>query len=110
MVGLLEHKTVKPYAKNCLSKTALHLAAENGQTSYVWHYLYIANIHTGCIHLNEWHNMYLIVYSVVKELLDDCNVKDVDQDGNTALHLACNHGYLDIVQLLVNKGADVESR
>ena len=55
-------------------------------------------------------NGIICIYSVVKELLDDYNVKDVDQDGNTALHLACNHGYLDIVQLLVNKGADVESR
>ena len=50
-----------------------------------------------------------IDFRVVRELLDYCSVKDTDQDGNTSLHLACIHGFVDIVELLVNHNADVEA-
>ncbi len=51
----------------------------------------------------------LTIFSVARELLGYCSVKDTDQDGNTPLHLACIHGFVDIVELLVNHGADVEA-
>ena len=49
------------------------------------------------------------MFSVVQELLDYCSVKDIDQDGNTPLHLACIHGFVDTVELLVDHHADVEA-
>lgn len=51
----------------------------------------------------------IINFSVVRELFDYCSVKDTDQDGNTPLHLACIHGFVDIVELLVNHNADIEA-
>ena len=46
----------------------------------------------------------------MQELLGYCCVKDVDQDGNTPLHLACIHGFVDIVELLINNhNADIEA-
>ena len=52
----------------------------------------------------------MMTHSVVEELLRDCNVKETDQDGNTPLHLGCTHGFVDVVELLVDNGANVESK
>ena len=41
---------------------------------------------------------------------DPAAVNDEDNDSQTALHLACIHGKYDVVELLLDKGADIEAR
>ena len=51
--------------------------------------------------------------SIVLELLnkDIETAIDVDEDGNTPLHLACTSGSLKVVKALLNKkAADVDAR
>ena len=38
---------------------------------------------------------------------DPAAVNDEDNDSQTALHLACIHGKYDVVELLLDKGADI---
>jgi tyrosine-protein kinase shark len=48
----------------------------------------------------------------VSELLK-CNYRNIDaknQDGQTAVHLACRHGHESILQVLIEKSANVTSR
>ena len=50
---------------------------------------------------------------VVDTLLETGERMDVgkqDKDGNTALHYACKSGYVDIVNLLLNKSAAISVR
>lgn len=37
-------------------------------------------------------------------------IQDEDEDSNTPLHLACTHGHLGVVKVLVEADADVEAR
>lgn len=38
-------------------------------------------------------------------------LKSVDDDGNTPLHLACKHGFIDVAKTLIKMpGADVGAR
>lgn len=81
----------------------MHLAAEKGRIEYV-DMVYVSLAQTVHNSTTQW-------YSVVKELLGYCsNVKDIDQDGNTPLHLACIHGFVNVAKVLVESGADVEAR
>ena len=51
--------------------------------------------------------------SIVKELLNEDveTAIDVDEDGNTPLHLACISGSFKVAKVLIeNKAADVEAR
>ena len=41
---------------------------------------------------------------------DSAAVNDEDNDSQTALHLACIHGKYEVVELLLDKGADIEAR
>ena len=46
---------------------------------------------------------------MVKYLLDkNCDVNDINKNGETALHIACRSGYDDIIKLLLEKGADID--
>ena len=47
----------------------------------------------------------------VKEILPNLNLEDIDQiepDGGTALHAAAQYGHMDIVKLLLDRGANIE--
>ena len=47
----------------------------------------------------------------LKELLDfDASITKADKDGNDALHIACIHGQLHIVQFLLQRGLSAELR
>ncbi|MBM9538543.1 ankyrin repeat domain-containing protein [Desulfobulbus alkaliphilus] len=47
---------------------------------------------------------------VRRHLLRGANLSAVDLDGNTALHLASAGGYLDVAEILVDAGIDVNAR
>ena len=47
----------------------------------------------------------------LKELLDyDASITKADKEGNNALHIACIHGQLHIVQFLLQRGLSAELR
>jgi ankyrin repeat protein len=46
---------------------------------------------------------------VQKLLASGANIKDRDERGHTPLHLAAESGYLEVVKILVEKGADVNA-
>ena len=60
--------------------------------------------------------MYMYAYVCIlcrclKELLDfNAVITKVDKKGNNALHIACIHGQLHIVQLLLQNGLSAELR
>lgn len=43
---------------------------------------------------------------VINDLLEHVDVNDADYDGRTALHLACAEGHVEIVEILLQRGAD----
>ncbi len=46
---------------------------------------------------------------MVKYLLDkNCDINDINKNGETVLHIACRSGYDDIIKLLLEKGADID--
>jgi ankyrin repeat protein len=47
---------------------------------------------------------------VEKSLANDADVNSADEEGYSALHAAAENGYLDVVKLLVEKGADVQHK
>ena len=49
----------------------------------------------------------LYLYSIVTELHNKFPkmMNDVDEEGNTALHLACTYGFQEVVKVLIEKGA-----
>ena len=50
-------------------------------------------------------------YRCLKELLDyDASITKADKEGNNALHIACIHGQLHIVQFLLQRGLSAELR
>ncbi|WP_180060271.1 ankyrin repeat domain-containing protein [Acinetobacter sp. YH12128] len=47
---------------------------------------------------------------VDKSLANGIDVNSADEEGYSALHAAAENGYLDVVKLLVVKGADVKHK
>lgn len=49
---------------------------------------------------------------LLRKALDNlnCNINRSDVDGDTALHLACLHGHLACVQVLLERGASLDSK
>ena len=47
---------------------------------------------------------------VEKSLANGTDVNSADDEGYSALHAAAENGYLDVVKLLVEKGADVQHK
>lgn len=47
---------------------------------------------------------------VEKSLANGADVNSADEEGYSALHAAAENGYLDVVKLLVDKGADVQHK
>ena len=47
---------------------------------------------------------------VEKSLANGTDVNSADEEGYSALHAAAENGYLDVVKLLVGKGADVQHK
>jgi ankyrin repeat protein len=47
---------------------------------------------------------------VEKSLANGADVNFADEEGYSALHAAAENGYLDVVKLLVDKGADVQHK
>ena len=55
-------------------------------------------------------NMYILL-RCLKELIDgDADIAKVDKEDNNALHIACIHGQLDVVQFLLQSGLSPELR
>lgn len=50
------------------------------------------------------------VAEVEKSLANGVDVNQTDEEGYSALHVAAENGYLDVVKLLVEKGADVQHK
>ncbi len=50
------------------------------------------------------------VAEVEKSLANGVDVNQTDEEGYSALHAAAENGYLDVVRLLVEKGADVQHK
>lgn len=50
------------------------------------------------------------VVEVEKALANGVDVNQTDDEGYSALQAAAENGYLDVVQLLVSKGADVQHK
>jgi ankyrin repeat protein len=50
------------------------------------------------------------VVEVEKSLANGVDVNQTDEEGYSALHAAAENGYLDVVKLLVEKGADVQHK
>ncbi|RKG39403.1 MULTISPECIES: ankyrin repeat domain-containing protein [Acinetobacter] len=50
------------------------------------------------------------VAEVEKSLANGVDVNQTDEEGYSALHAAAENGYLDVVKLLVEKGADVQHK
>ncbi|MBI1451983.1 ankyrin repeat domain-containing protein [Acinetobacter sp. FL51] len=50
------------------------------------------------------------VVEVEKSLANGVDVNQADEEGYSALHAAAENGYLDVVKLLVEKGADVQHK
>jgi len=52
-----------------------------------------------------------ILCRCVKDLLDgDADLTKVDKDNNNALHIACIHGWLEVVKHLLQSGLSPELR
>jgi ankyrin repeat protein len=47
---------------------------------------------------------------VEKSLANGADINSADEEGYSALHAAAENGYLDVVKLLVGKGADVQHK
>ena len=64
--------------------------------------------------LNNFYNVFSS--SVVKELVRHGSKKEIDlisdedDDSNTALHLACIYGHYAVAKVLLESGADPDSR
>ena len=59
------------------------------------------------------HELYTInhTHRCLKELLDfNAAITKADKEGNNALHIACIHGQLHIVQFLLQRGLSAELR
>jgi len=50
------------------------------------------------------------VAEVEKSLANGVDVNQTDEEGYSALQAAAENGYLDVVKLLVSKGADVQHK
>jgi len=42
-----------------------------------------------------------------KDIIDNINTKSLDEYNRTPLHYACRYGYIEIVKLLITRGADI---
>lgn len=40
----------------------------------------------------------------------DFRIDTEDENNDTALHIACRHGYMDVAHALVNSGADLSKK
>ncbi|XP_043491144.1 ankyrin repeat domain-containing protein 27-like isoform X1 [Polistes fuscatus] len=83
IVLLLLHANANPILVDNYENTALHLASDRGHEGCVKALLYFA----------EHNNLYL-------------NVNSPNIDGDTPLHRASKWGYLDIIETLLEHGAD----
>ena len=70
-----------------------------------------------CVIINLVFNNFYILYvyahalRCLKELLDcDAVITKADKEGDNALHIACIHGQLNIVQFLLQQGQSAELR
>lgn len=64
------------------------------------------------LHLPElvyWASLGELV-EVEKALANGTDVNSADEEGYSALHAAAENGYLDVVKLLVEKGANVQHK
>ena len=109
-VRMLLRASVKIDSRNEISKTPMHLAAENGHVPLV-----VIHRHTHtrtCTHTHTHSYPPYLPPSVVRELLryQHDTIQDEDEDSNSPLHLACIHGHVGVVKTLIAAKCDVEAR
>ena len=100
----------------------LHLACQHGSVGLVKHLVEVAGCdinakgqhEKSCLHLAFWNTIdYNDDYDIIKFLTSkqECDVEVVDEDGNRILHLACQHGSVDLVKHLVEvAGCDINAK
>jgi hypothetical protein len=102
-------------AKDELSRTALHWAAEKGHTEVVGALLKIEGIEVNtqdkwgktALHIAAQNGHTEVVSALIKKGAD---VKAIDQFGRTALHWATEKRHAKVVGALIDKGADVNAK
>uniref|UniRef100_H3CZC9 Serine/threonine-protein kinase TNNI3K n=1 Tax=Tetraodon nigroviridis TaxID=99883 RepID=H3CZC9_TETNG len=107
---------VQPHAVNIYGDTPLHLACYNGKFESVKEIVQLSGtdglskenifsetvLHRQCVHYGKDLEM-------VKFLLSQnaMSINHQGRDGHTALHSACFHGHIRLVQFLLDNGADM---
>ena len=96
-----------------------HLACEHGSVDLVKHLVEVAGCdinakgqhEKSCLHfafLNSWHKWEIIKFLTSRP---NCDIETKVNDGNRILHLACQHGSLDLVKHLVEvAGCDINAK
>ena len=110
---LLDYGASVNYEKPSVGNTSLHLAAEHGHCDILVQLVKSADASQlnrfGCLSFTPL--MYAVQaghMKIAKLLLDlgaDINACDVESSGNTALHIACETGRVDMVHFLLENGA-----
>ena len=97
----------------------LHLACQHGSVDLVKHLVEVAGCdinakgqnEKSCLHfafLNSWHKWEIIKFLTSRP---NCDIETKVNDGNRILHLACQHGSLDLVKHLVEvAGCDINAK
>ena len=120
-VRMLLRVSVKIDSRNEISKTPMHLAAENGHVplarslfhAFLPSYTFIITLHfTHSLLIHLLTHTYKHTHRVVRELMryQVDTIQDEDEDGNSPLHLACINGHVGVVKVLIAANCDVEAR
>ena len=123
-VRMLLRVSVKIDSRNEISKTPMHLAAENGHVPLALSlllsfsrvfpsYTFIITLHfTHSLLIHLLTHTYKHKHRVVRELMryQVDTIQDEDEDGNSPLHLACINGHVGVVKVLIAANCDVEAR
>ena len=119
-------KFVEPlFMKSIKNETPVHLASANGSIEIIK--LIMSKLSEGfgskdayvtekdgenqtCLHLACVHGFFNIVEYLIVDLKMSFLLESRDKNGNTALHLASSKGYLPIVNVLLQCGANLETK
>lgn len=101
----------QPNALNKDKLTPLHIAAQYGNDAAVATLLETPSIEVDLINPCGSYTPFLTAvkyghFAVVQRLIDRANVNHINDAGDSALHLAAEYGYEDIIRLLLENGAD----
>lgn len=115
VLSYLLEKQAQPHVCNIYGDTPLHLACYSGKVEIVKHLISVTGcdslakenifsetpLHSAC---TSGRSLELIKYLLE---LPNVNINYQGKDGHTALHSACYHGHIRVVQFLLECGADM---